>query len=190
MGGQMVVGSPEQKQKLAALGIRDGGKKSSGPPPDYQGAVKQMGAPINWGADFGKMQDGQAAADQAYGQATSRLDPQWANREESTRTRLLNQGLDPNSEAYQNEMAQLEHARNDAYGQARTQAFGMGRGLFQDNLMARQQAIVEALKRRSQPLSELGALQGLYRENGEIEADNNPLNGVADFVGGILNLIP
>lgn len=58
------------------------------------------------------------AQDAYYQQAVSRLDPMWSQREEAQRTRLLNQGLDPTSEASQTEMANLGRERNDAYDSA------------------------------------------------------------------------
>lgn len=68
----------------------------------------------------------QSAIDAAYGQATSRLDPMWENKEESMRTRLLNQGLDPDSEASRNASAQFGRDRNDAYTSAQRNATLLG----------------------------------------------------------------
>lgn len=61
----------------------------------------------------------QQISDQAYGAQTSRLDPQWASREESQHQRLANQGLVPGGEAYDNSMREFNNSRNDAYQQAR-----------------------------------------------------------------------
>jgi len=60
----------------------------------------------------------QGIADKAYEAQTSRLDPQWNQREDQTRTRLANQGLMSGGEAYGNEMRDFNSARNDAYQQA------------------------------------------------------------------------
>lgn len=89
---------------------------------------------------------GDAARDQAinsaYGQATSRLDPQWAKREEAQRTQLLNQGLDPSSEAYKSAMADTGQQRNDAYTSAMNSAIGQGtqagNDVFRNDLALRQ----------------------------------------------------
>lgn len=54
----------------------------------------------------------------AYSAMTSRLDPQWASREDQERTRLANQGLSYGNEAYTNAMKDFNQARNDAYQQA------------------------------------------------------------------------
>lgn len=167
---------------------KEAGKKASGPPPDYDAAVAKMGPEIDWQKDFGQVGNGQDAADQVYGQAVSRLDPQWARREEAQRTQLMNQGLDPNSEAYKNSMTDLGQQRNDAYGQARSQSVAQSQQMLQSNLMARQQAIAEALRRRTQPLNELGQMQGLYQTNGQIEAANNPLSGFGDILGAGLDV--
>jgi hypothetical protein len=94
------------------------------------------------------------AIDAAYGQATSRLDPQWDRRMEAGRTQLLNQGLDPSSEAYKNQMQDMNFARNDAYSSAMNGAISQGteagHTAFQDNLTAynnplQQEAIIKAL---------------------------------------------
>lgn len=106
------------------------------------------------------MDDGSGARDQAitaaYGQATSRLDPQWDKRMEAQRTQLLNQGLDPTSEAGKNSMAELGQQRNDAYSSAMNNAIGQGtaagNSVFQNNLAA-----------RNNPLQQMAAMQGLTK---------------------------
>ena len=67
-----------------------------------------------------------------YGQQTSRLDPQWQQRDEAMRTQLANQGLAPGGEAYTNAMRDQTFARNDAYNSALNSAIG--------NATAQQQA--------------------------------------------------
>lgn len=57
-------------------------------------------------------------ADKAYGAMTSRLDPQWQQREGMEHQRLANQGLSPGGEAYDNSMRNFGNQRNDAYQQA------------------------------------------------------------------------
>ena len=54
----------------------------------------------------------------AYQAMTSRLDPQWQQREQQERSRLGNQGLAQGGEAYTNSMRDFNNARNDAYQQA------------------------------------------------------------------------
>lgn len=135
----------------------------------YQGLAN----PLDWG-QFGELGNGDAARDQAvtaaYNQATSRLNPQWDQRESQTRTQLANQGLDPNSQAARAQMQQLGQQRNDAYGSAMNSAIAQGQSagdsVFRNNLMQRQQMVSEALRRRGQPLEELGAMQRFYQMPG------------------------
>ena len=60
----------------------------------------------------------QDAGDAIYGQATSRLDPQWQQREQQMDSKLRNQGIKPGDEAYDIAMENLGRDRNDAYQQA------------------------------------------------------------------------
>lgn len=89
-----------------------------------------------------------ALSDAAYKANTDRLDPQWQQREAMERTRLANQGLTYGGEAYSNAMRDFNSGRNDAYSQARRDAFAMMPQTFQ---------LSSAL--RSQPLNELNALR-------------------------------
>lgn len=80
----------------------------------------------------------QQAIDAAFGQASSRLDPMWQQREEGMRTQLLNQGLTPGTEAYDKQMAALGQQRNDAYqgalNSAIMQGTDAGNALFRQGL--------------------------------------------------------
>ncbi len=60
----------------------------------------------------------QGVQDKAYQAYTSRLDPQWDQRQQATETQLANQGIAPGSEAYTNAMRDFNYGRNDAYQQA------------------------------------------------------------------------
>jgi hypothetical protein len=92
----------------------------------------------------------------AYNQATSRLDPQWAQREEQIRTRLSNQGLVPGTAAYDAAQRDLGMSRNDAYAQALYNAqTGAGNAAFGQSLAA-----------NMQPFQQLQALQGLTAQPG------------------------
>lgn len=68
----------------------------------------------------------QQAEDAIFGRATARLDPMWDRRMEASRTQLLNQGLDPSSEAYKNQTSDLNMSRNDAYSSAMNDAIKAG----------------------------------------------------------------
>jgi hypothetical protein len=138
-----------------------------------QQAAHQMGLPFDL-RGLPEMQSGESARDQAiksaYGQAQSRLDPQWQQREQSMRSQLINQGLDPSSEAYQTAMGNLGRDRNDAYTSAMNMAVGQGTAagdsVFRNSLMGRQQGLSEMLRQRQQPMQDLLAMQGLMQQPG------------------------
>lgn len=48
----------------------------------------------------------------------ARLNPQWQSSEESLRSNLINQGLRPGTEAWDNEFRNFSQGKNDAYNQA------------------------------------------------------------------------
>lgn len=87
-------------------------------------------------------------ADQAYQAQTSRLDPQWQQRQQQTETQLVNQGLRPGTEAYDNAMRDFNTGRNDAYTQARVTAM---------NSMPQTYQLAQAAY--DQPLNRLNALR-------------------------------
>lgn len=76
-------------------------------------AASAWGQPLDNGA-----QARQHAQDAIYGQETSRLDPQWQQRQHNFQTQMANQGIDPNSAAYGTASGNLNRAQNDAYQQA------------------------------------------------------------------------
>lgn len=86
--------------------------------------------------------------DRAYATMTSRLDPQWSQAKTSEETKLINQGLRPGAEAYDNAMRVFGQAQNDAYQQA-----GLASLAYSPQLLQQQIAM------RVQPLNELQALQ-------------------------------
>lgn len=142
-----------------------------------QQAAAAMGTPFSLEGLPGQV-SGQEARDQAissaYGQATSRLDPQFQQREDALRTRLLNQGLAEGSEAYNNALQRFSQERNDAYGGAMANAIGQGttagNALFNQGMASRQQALAELLRGRGQAFGELQALGGLTGQAGFSQA--------------------
>lgn len=68
----------------------------------------------------------QQAIDATYGQAMSRLNPQFKQQDTSLETRLANQGLGINSAAYQNARDQLGRQQTDATNQAVYSSIGAG----------------------------------------------------------------
>lgn len=138
-----------------------------------QQAASAMGTPFSL-SGLPELTSGEAAREQAinaaYGSATSRLDPSFQQREEATRTRLIQQGLQPGSEAFDQAMNSLGRERTDAYNQALSSAIGQGtaagQALFGQSLASRQNALAEALRQRGQAFSELQGLQGLTGQQG------------------------
>ena len=76
--------------------------------------------------------------------ASKRLNPRFADDEESLRTRLANQGIKAGSDAYNKEMARFDQGKNDAFNQVLLQ----GRG----------QAVQEQLAEDNQRINQIGAL--------------------------------
>jgi hypothetical protein len=84
---------------------------------------------VQQGLNFGGVQDvagsaaqRQKAEDAIYQSATSRLDPQWQQRQASMDSDLANKGISMNSAAYSNAMRDFGNSRNDAYNQAQMAA--------------------------------------------------------------------
>jgi hypothetical protein len=82
----------------------------------------------------------------------SRLNPQFANQEESLRARMANQGITLGSKAYGTEMQQQSQGRNDAMMQAALQ----GINLDQQN---RSSALQEQAYLKDRPLNMINALR-------------------------------
>lgn len=104
------------------------------------------------------LDNGNAARDQAinsaYGQATSRLDPQWAQREQLQSSQLANQGLGMDSQAYKNAMGDFGRQRNDAYSSAMNGAIAQGTS-------AQSATFAQNMAAREAPMRGLQGLQGL-----------------------------
>lgn len=66
--------------------------------------------------------DAARVANSVYGQATSRLDPQWQQSNSDLASRLANQGISNDSDAYRREMDNQSRAQNDAYTSAQNAA--------------------------------------------------------------------
>jgi hypothetical protein len=99
----------------------------------------------------------------------SRLEPSLAKNRVSTETQLINQGLRPGSEAYDNAIKLLGQQENDARTQAalqginldmsaNTQGFNQALQGGQFGNTAQQQALAQAITQRQLPLNEINAL--------------------------------
>lgn len=89
------------------------------------------------------------AVDSVYNQATSRLDPQWAQQQTQLETQLANQGVAQNSDAWNKAMTQFTQGKNDAYTSAENNAITQGSGvesnLFNMGLAANQAGVGNAV---------------------------------------------
>jgi hypothetical protein len=99
----------------------------------------------------------------------SRLNPSLARQRVSTETNLINQGLRPGTEAYNNAINLLGQQENDARTQAVTQGLNLDIGANAQGFnqavqsgqfgnTAQQQALAEAIQQRQMPLNEITAL--------------------------------
>jgi len=99
----------------------------------------------------------------------SRLEPSLAKNRVSTETQLINQGLRPGSEAYDNAIKLLGQQENDARTQAalqginldmsaNTQGYNQALQSGQFGNTAQQQALAQAISQRQLPLNEINAL--------------------------------
>ena len=90
----------------------------------------------------------------AYNQAASRLDPQWSQGQESMQAQLAAQGLDPGSEAGQNQIGNFNRAKNDAYSSAMNNAIQQGN-----------QGVSSYAQSAMLPYQQMSALSGLGQQS-------------------------
>jgi len=130
-----------------------------------------------------------AAASQRGEQAIlSRLDPRFAQDEESLRTRLINQGIGQGSEAYRREMEQFNQTKNDARNQAIIQGANYGGTLQQQALERRNQGINEYTTQRNAPLNEyIGLTSGSQVQNPTFNDTNYQGAQSVDYAGLVNN---
>ena len=129
-------------------------------------ATDQVANGGNFWGGLGSMPTGdsarQQAIDAAYGQATSRLDPQWQQQQTSLQQQLYGQGLREGDQAYDNAMGNFSRSKNDAYTSAMNSAIGQGtaagQAVFGQGLQSRQQGISEGLQQQYGGMNALNAL--------------------------------
>lgn len=104
-----------------------------------------------------------------YELGAARLDPRFERESDALRTRLINQGINPGSEAYNREMDQFLQSKNDAYNQLLLQ----GRG--------------QALAEVNQPINQITALlSGSQVQNPAVQMQS-PASIPTTDVAGIIN---
>ena len=92
------------------------------------------------------------AGETAQSAIERRLNPQFTQSEDALRTRLINQGVRPGSQAWDNEFRNFNEGKNDAYSQAALNGIGVGQ-------QARQQALQEQEFGRTEGLNIVNALR-------------------------------
>ena len=137
----------------------------------------------------------QQAADTAYQSATRYLDPQFQRQQSGLESQLANQGITRGSEAWNNAMNQFGENKNQAYEQARSQAYTQGLGganqalntMFQQSSLdvARENAAKMADAMKTGGMYSLGA--GLLGSPTGSKAVGNILSGLGSGAGSLLS---
>lgn len=178
--GNTLVTSPNESsahniRNLESLGLQAGQL--------YQGALQRAGQPVDFSGIPGQQFNidsavgdnaRKAAVDAVYGQYTANLDPQFQRAETDLETKLVNQGFDPNSDAYKEQMASFSRNKAGAYQQAQNaavqqgqsaqdQAYRQALGNAQLNNTSRATAIDEMLRQHSTNQGDVNFLSQLMR---------------------------
>lgn len=124
----------------------------------------------------------QNVSDAIYNQASSRLDPQWDERNTKLADTLANQGIMPGTSAYDHAMHDNSMAQNDAYTSAQNAATSGGEQaasqLYGEQLAGHQQGISDMMS----PISALSQIMASMR------GQTTPQTGMAGTdVSGIYN---
>ena len=92
--------------------------------PNYQAGNTQAGQVGAQNASAGQfdVQAFRPFADAVYSEATRQLDPQFQSQEAAFRQRMVNQGIQEGTPAFDAALGNFERSRNDAYSQARNQS--------------------------------------------------------------------
>lgn len=191
-------------QQLAGIGQSQGGLQNAmsglqGLESKYAGLQSNLGAlgqnynTLNQelqGMDAsGAMQRGQ---DAYYKQATSFLDPQFAQQGESLEASLAAKGLTPGSEAYNRAMGDFQREKSFAYNQAANSAITQGQQLGLNQLSSDRDTIAQraglsqaqqgSILGQSGLLGQLGGLFG--QQIGANQLGYQNLNSIASLIPG------
>jgi len=116
----------------------------------------------------------------------SRLNPRFQQDEEALRTRLINQGIGQNSEAYNREMERFNQGKNDARQQAVLGGQQYGSQMLADSLSRRNQGIQEYDRTRNMPLNEYNAfMSGQQIQNPQFQNIGYQGAAPADYQGAV-----
>ena len=168
--------SPESQKILEAqnatkLGLANLGSQGISTAQNVMGTPFQFGGPsVQTALDTSQIAKMPVNAGTTGQEAImSRLEPSLARNRVSTETQLINQGLRPGSEAYDNAIKLIGQQENDARTQAVLQGLNLDIGSnaqgFNQALQggqfgntAQQQALAQAIQQRQLPLNEITAL--------------------------------
>ena len=121
--------------------------------------------PMDWGSlpEIGGAAGARNAAEEnLYSRATSRLDPQWEQREDQTAAKLAAQGLRPGDPAYDQAMSNMAMERTDAYDRAQSSAISgggaEGERTFNMESKDRNRQLAEDMQKRGFSLNEINAI--------------------------------
>lgn len=143
-----------------------------------QGLNNQIGGLNNQLGGLSAQDAMQKGQDAYYKQATSYLDPQYAQQQESLDARLAAQGLAPGSQAYSNAYGNYQRDKDFAYNQAANSAITQGQQLGLNQLQA-QQGII------GQQAGLFGQQAGLFGQQlGASQLPYSNLQSIASLIPG------
>jgi hypothetical protein len=119
--------------------------------PWQQGTLTQWGQAPD-GSDAARAQQQEAT----YGQATSRLDPQWQKAADEKRNQLYAMGLKEGNPTFDTEMQSFQRGQNDAYNQALYSSIGAGNDVFNQSFGQSLQGANYQNQLRGQQVGEAG----------------------------------
>ena len=128
----------------------------------------------------------QQAADTAYQSATQYLDPQFQRQQAGLESQLANQGITRGSEAWNNATDQFNANKNQAYDQARSQAYTQGlSGANQALNTMFQQSALDTSRQNAQTAADAAKTAGLYQLGGGLLGSQTGMKNVGNILGGL-----
>jgi hypothetical protein len=128
----------------------------------------------------------QQAADTAYQSATRYLDPQFQRQQSGLESQLANQGITRGSEAWNNAMNQFGENKNQAYDQARSQAYTQGlSGANQALNTMFQQSALDVSRQNALTAADAAKKSGLYNIGGAFLGSPSGQSAIGGLLGGL-----
>jgi hypothetical protein len=127
----------------------------------------------------------QQGQDAYYKSATSYLDPQYSQQQESLDAKLAAQGLAPGSQAYNNAMGNFQRDKDFAYSQAQNNAITQGQQMGLNQMAAQNQNINLQAGLLGQQAGLLGQRTGLTQQQvGNSQIPYSNLQSIAGLIPG------